>query len=150
MSASRNTIVLDSNLIVSAFLNPKGAASEALQIGLEHFELAASSDTIAELLEVLKRDKFDKYLSKAERRDLAELYVQNTVLFNNLIPVNECKDPKDNKFLSLALTAKARLIVSGDKRDLISMNSFQGIEIIGIRGFIDNHNKYISTSLNYS
>jgi putative PIN family toxin of toxin-antitoxin system len=142
MNASRNIIVLDSNLVISAFLNPTGAASGALQIGLEFFELAASGETIEELLDVLKRDKFDKYLNKAERRKLVEFYTQSTVLFNNSISVNDCQDPKDNKFLALALTANAQLIVSGDKRDLVSMNPYRGIEIIGIREFIENHKKY--------
>lgn len=143
MSASRNIIVLDSNLVISAFLNPKGASAQALDIGLEYFELACSRETLEELLDVLKRDKFDKYLSKVERGERAEAYAQSVMFFNVAVSVTDCKDPKDNKFLSLALTAQARLIVSGDKRDLISMNPYQGINVIGVRDFIDNHQKYI-------
>lgn len=143
MNALRKTIIFDSNLIVSAFLNPKGAASEALQIGLELFNLAASKETIEELLDVLRRDKFDKYSSKESRREKAEIYIQDTVIFQDIRGVEDCKDSKDNKFLALALSANAILIVSGDKKDLISMNPYKGIEIIGIREFIENHKEYL-------
>jgi predicted nucleic acid-binding protein len=57
MSALRKTIVLHSNLIVSAFLNPEGAASQAMQIALDYFDVAASKETLTELVDVLSRDK---------------------------------------------------------------------------------------------
>lgn len=143
MNALRKTIILDSNLVVSAFLNPKGISAQALEIGIEHFELACSKETLAELLDVLKRDKFDKYLSKAERAERLEAYAQSVIFFNVLLAVTDCKDPKDNKFLSLAITAQAKVIVSGDKRDLLSMNPYRGVDIIGLRAFVDTYEHYI-------
>lgn len=143
MNALRKTIILDSNLVVSAFLNPKGVAAQALDIGLEYFDLACSKATLAELLEVLKRDKFDRYLTKAERAERAEVYAQSVRFFEVALEVTDCKDPKDNKFLALAITAQARAIVSGDKRDLLSMNPYRGIDIIGLREFVDNYEKYV-------
>jgi uncharacterized protein len=143
MNALRKTIILDSNLVVSAFLNPRGVAAQALEIGLENFEIACSKETLAELLDVLKRDKFDKYLSKAERGERLEAYAENVIFFNVGIDVTDCKDPKDNKFLSLAIAAQAKVIVSGDKRDLLSMNPYRGIEIIGLRAFVDTYQSYL-------
>ena len=139
----RKTIVLDSNLVVSAFLNPKGTAAQALTIGIAHFELACAKETLAELRDVLSRDKFDKYLSKAERAERLDAYSQNVVFFNVMVDVTDCKDPKDNKFLALAITAQAKVIGSGDKRDLLSMNPYRGIEIIGLRQFIDSYERYL-------
>ncbi len=143
MNALRKKIILDSNLVVSAFLNPKGVAAQALDIGLEHFDLACSKETLAELWEVLKRDKFDKYLTKAERAERAEVYAQSAMFFNVALEVTDCKDPKDNKFLALAIAAQVRAIVSGDKRDLLSMNPYRGISIVGLREFIDNYGAYL-------
>lgn len=138
----RKIIVLDSNLVVSAFLNPKGVAAQALDIGLEHFDLACSKETLAELLDVLKRDKFDRYLTKSERAQLAEVYAQSVMFFDVALEVTDCKDPKDNKFLSLAITAQATAIISGDKRDLLSMNPYRGINIVGLREFVDSYEQY--------
>lgn len=141
MNALRKNIVLDSNLVVSAFLNPRGAAGEALCLALEHFEVITSPDTISELADVLKRDKFDRYLSKSDRLERLRLYATNSITIHVREIVTECKDPKDNKFLALALESKAIALVSGDKKDLVSMNPFRGIPIIGVREFIETHEK---------
>ena len=41
-----------------------------------------------------------------------------------------------------ALDAGAKLLVSGDKRHLLSMNPYRGIALIGIREFIDTYQSY--------
>lgn len=105
--------------------------------------MAWSKETVEELIDVLKREKFDTYLSKAERAERIQAYAHTIVFFDVTLFVNDCKDQKDNKFLALASTAQARLIVSGDKQDLLSMNPYHGIEIIGVRDFIDNYEKYV-------
>lgn len=79
MSVLRNTVILDSNLIISAFLSPQGTASQALCIAVENFEIACSKETFGELLDVLKRDKFNRYATKKERAERLEAYAQNVV-----------------------------------------------------------------------
>ncbi len=143
MSASRNTIILDSNLVISAFLSPHGAASQALCIAVENFEIACSRETFDELVDVLKRDKFDRYATKKERAERLKLYAQNAIFSEVFLIVTDCKDTKDNKFLALAVTTKAKALVSGDKKDLISMNPYNGIPIIGLREFIETYNQYM-------
>jgi uncharacterized protein len=143
MNVLRKILILDSNLVVSAFLNPRGVAAQALDIGLEYFDLACSRETLTELIDVLKRDKFDTYLSKSERAERAETYAQSVMFFDVIISVADCRDPKDNKFLALAITAQARAVVSGDKRDLLSMKAYHGIDIIGLREFVDNYEQYM-------
>jgi predicted nucleic acid-binding protein len=41
----------------------------------------------------------------------------------------ECRDPKDDKFLELAVNGKATCIVSGDD-DLLVLNAFRGVAIL--------------------
>jgi putative PIN family toxin of toxin-antitoxin system len=139
MSALRNIVVLDSNLVVSAFLNPRGAAAAALCIAIENFEVVCSKETFAELAEVLQRDKFDRYASKQERLARLQAYAQSVLFYNVPLNVTDCKDPKDNKFLALAVTTHAKALVSGDKKDLVSMNPYLGIPIIGVREFIETY-----------
>jgi len=43
--------------------------------------------------------------------------------------VQECRDPKDDKFLELALNGRADVIVTGDA-DLVALNPWRGIEIV--------------------
>ena len=139
----RNVVVLDSNLVVSAFLNPEGMASTALQLAVEHFDVAASSATLAELADVLKRDKFDRYASKTDRITRLEAYAQTVLVFDVQLEVAHCKDPKDNKFLALCTTAGAKVLVTGDKKDLLVMHPYQNTAVLGVRAFVDEHGTYL-------
>lgn len=51
--------------------------------------------------------------------------------------ITDCRDPKDNIFLELALTCQAQYLVSGDK-DLLSLHPYQGIQIITARDFLQS------------
>lgn len=135
-------MVLDSNLVVSAFLNPEGMASAALQVAAEHFDMAASRATLAELADVLKRDKFDRYATKADRITRLEAYAQAVLVFDVQLEVTDCKDPKDNKFLALCTTAGAKVLVTGDKKDLLVMHPYQNTAVLGLRAFVDEYATY--------
>jgi putative PIN family toxin of toxin-antitoxin system len=49
--------------------------------------------------------------------------------------VTVCRDPKDDKFLSLAVSGGATYIVTGDK-DLLALDPFQGIRILTPSDFL--------------
>ena len=46
--------------------------------------------------------------------------------------VQDCRDAKDNKFLELALTAKADVLVSSDIH-LLELNPYRAIGIVGLQ-----------------
>ena len=136
-------MVLDSNLVVSAFLNPEGIASTALQLAVEHFDVAASRATLAELADVLKRDKFDRYCAKADRNTRLEAYAQTVLVFEVQLEVSDCKHSKDNKFLTLRTSAGAKVLVAGDKKDLLVMHPYQDTAVLGLRAFVDGFTAYL-------
>ena len=43
--------------------------------------------------------------------------------------IASCRDPHDDKFLELAVSGRADMIVSGDA-DLLALNPFRGIPIV--------------------
>jgi putative PIN family toxin of toxin-antitoxin system len=51
--------------------------------------------------------------------------------------VTDCRDPKDNKFLELAISANASCIITGDN-DLLVLHPFRGIPILNAVDFINN------------
>lgn len=136
-------IVLDSNLIVSAILNPEGICALAIDLADSNFDMVRSKDTTNELVEVLRRDKFDRFAAVEDRVFRVQAYIEATRLVTVSVHVTDCADPKDNKFLALALAAKATVIVSGDKKHLVSMNPYKGIAIIRVRDFVDNLVDYL-------
>lgn len=88
---------------------------------------------MAELLDVLSRDKFAVRLMQAgltpveivrELRRLAHMYEPATV------PRVVVNDPDDDHVLACALAAQADLIVSGDKHLLSLGGHSQGIRIV--------------------
>ena len=128
--------VADTNLIVSRLLFRNSLPGTAFERALLSSQLMVCADTLAELEEVLSRPKFDLYLSLKERL----IYFHNlrkTVHFvESVAPITACRDPKDDKFLALATTGRAKLILTGDQ-DLLTMNPFRGILILSPRQLLD-------------
>lgn len=124
-----NRFVFDTNVLVSAFLFPDSFVAKAFDKGLTTGTVFLSEETLEELQEVLLRDKFDKYLPKPIR----QAFVQKFEILAAMIEISEtvsvCRDPDDDKFLSLAVSAKANAIISGDD-DLLVLNPFNNISII--------------------
>ena len=82
-----------------------------------------------ELVEVLGRPKFDRYVSLEDRKHFLRLMGRISELGPIIHPVRACRDPKDDKFLELAVNGEASLIVTGDA-DLLSLHPFQQIAIL--------------------
>ncbi len=51
--------------------------------------------------------------------------------------IRACRDPKDDKFLELAINAEAMCIISGDK-DLLELSPFRNIPIMKPDEFLDS------------
>lgn len=45
-------------------------------------------------------------------------------------------DPTDNRILECALAADAKFVVTGDKKHLLPLGSFQGVSIVGLADFL--------------
>jgi len=121
-------LILDTNVIISGVLL-KGEAIRSLLIYLlNEYQLVFSQTTWDELASVFQRDAFEKMMPLGARlRVLAELASKVEVVESTSI-VTDCRDPKDNKFLSLAIDANAIAIVTGDK-DLKVLHPYKGIAI---------------------
>lgn len=133
-------LVFDTNIIISALLFDGSKPSKAFDIGINQGVLLFSLSTLAELEEVLWRNKFDRYISYEERKQfLTGLILQSTPIEINET-ISECRDPKDNKFLELAVCGKANFIISGDE-DLLVLNPFRNIQIITPDSFLKIHSR---------
>ncbi len=94
-----------------------------------------SLELLEELSDVLGRKKFDRFVSSEERDEFLESFVERTILVEIIDKVQECRDPKDDKILELALSGKAEYIVSGDQ-DLLVLHPFRGIKIVNAEEFL--------------
>jgi predicted nucleic acid-binding protein len=62
------------------------------------------------------------------------LFRESVILIEATQPVTECRDPKDDKFLELAVAAKADVLVSSDVH-LLEMHPFRGVQILQLADF---------------
>jgi putative PIN family toxin of toxin-antitoxin system len=121
--------VLDTNTLISRLLLPGGTAARAVDHALALGVPLVSDDTLAELAEVLSRPKFDRWVPLAERQRFVQLLGGVVRRVNITHRIQACRDPKDDKFLQLALNGEAEAIVSGD-RDLLVLDPLHGVRIL--------------------
>jgi putative PIN family toxin of toxin-antitoxin system len=127
--------VIDTGVVVSAVLLPRSVPRQAFDLAAARGALLVSENTIAELDEVLRRPKFDKYLSESQRLEFLGALVREAEVVEVVDVVTGCRDPKDNKFLELALSGKGSHILTGDS-DLLVLHPFRGIAIVDPRSFL--------------
>jgi len=82
----------------------------------------------------LARDKFNAWKPIEHRLMWVRIFREAVILVEATTSVTECRDPKDNKFLELAVSAKANFIVSSDIH-LLELNPFRWIQILQLSNF---------------
>jgi putative PIN family toxin of toxin-antitoxin system len=133
---ARLRFVFDTNAVVSAVLLKQSVSRRAFDKALDEGELLVSVETIDELDQVLKREGFDRYVTEQERMEFLAVLLREAVLIQVDVHIGACRDPRDNKFLELAVSGQAHCIVSGDQ-DLLVLHPFRGLPIVTPRGFVD-------------
>lgn len=133
-----NTFVIDTNVLISAFLNPNSKPFLAFRLAREKGEIVFSPATFSEFKKLLFHSKFDKYLSKYIRYTNLNIVEKVMKLVTPTEIITICRDPRDNKFLELAVSCQATCIVSGDS-DLLVLHPFRNIPIMTPSDFLDNY-----------
>jgi putative PIN family toxin of toxin-antitoxin system len=128
-------IVIDTGVAVSAVLLPRSIPRRAFDLAAARGRLLVSAETVAELDEVLRRSKFDKYVSESQRLEFLAALVHEAEVIDVVDVVEDCRDPKDNKFLELALSGRGSHILTGDA-DLLVLHPFCGVAIVNPQVFV--------------
>jgi putative PIN family toxin of toxin-antitoxin system len=114
-------VVADTNVLVSAILQPHGASGRILQAWRDGvIDLVVCPASLRELGDVLARPRLRKRVSSEEAETFVSLLRRQAELRAD--PVFEpglTRDPKDDYIVALAAATKAICVVSGDD-DLLS------------------------------
>jgi len=131
--------VLDSNIHVSALINPAGPPGQILDHWLEgRFDLILSAPIIGEIRRALQRPKAARHLRRDPEwidRFLARLALV-AIMVEPVAVHGVSRDEDDDPILGTALAASANYVVTGDN-DLLSLGSFRSILIITPRQFLN-------------
>ena len=127
--------VLDTNVIVSALLfsGPPSQLVSAWQSG--RLRPVVSALVLNEYVRVLAYPKFK--LTKAEIRGLLEEELLPFIETVTAPPTNipNIRDPDDATFITCAVAAGVRWLVSGDD-DLLSLQRVQSVEMLSVAAFL--------------
>ena len=127
--ASNALYVVDTNVLISAAMFPDSQPRKALDAARTHGSILLSRALLAELADVIRRPKFDHYISHDDRDlFLASLYRSSRMLLEVQVAITACRDPKDNHILELGVSGGATCIITGDD-DLLALDPFQGIPV---------------------
>jgi uncharacterized protein len=127
--------VLDSNVLVSAALFKRSIARQAFNKAMSDGQILMSQPALSEIQDVFSRSRFDKYVStKSRTRFLTDL-LKVVEIIEITEAIAACRDPKDDKFLELAISGQANYVLSSDK-DLLVFHPFQGIAIVTPADFL--------------
>ncbi len=128
-------VVLDTNILVSALLQPQGLPARTFLITLAGTtaQLCVSGDIYAEYEEVIRRPKLKR--SEAVIESALRAIRQNGFWVKPSEKVHACSDPDDDIFLECAQAARAHYIVTGNLKDFPA--KWADAQIVSARQFLD-------------
>ncbi len=126
--------VLDTNVFISGIFWAGNFSSQIIDAWRERkFELVISVSIIKEIEKTLRdfKIKMDEEMIEEWKR----IIIENSILVEPKEKLNIIQeDPDDNKFFEVAITGKAKYIVSQDKH-LLNIGDYQGIKVVSPEEF---------------
>lgn len=127
--------VVDTNIYVSQLLFPFSVPGKAFRKALSSGTLLGSEEILHELSDVLSRKKFDPYLTLEERKEFFRYLSSVVEIIPHIMSIKVCRDPKDDKYLNLALSGFADFLLTGDK-DLLVLDPFKKVRIFSCAAYL--------------
>ena len=134
---NKGRFVFDTNVLVRAALISDSTAGQAFRKARQLGEILSSVPTAEELNDVLNRNKFNRYITSEDRERFLAAFLRVAIVVEISEAVAACRDPKDDKFLELAVCGQATCIVTGDD-DLLALNPFRRIPILSAERFLES------------
>ncbi len=124
-------IVLDSNIIVSAFAS-RGLCNSLFELSIEKYGTIINSQIIEEITKVFK----EKIKLPDDKIRLIIEYLNEYCIFSEHDQIHQkiSRDRDDDGIISLAYFNSAEYIVTGDK-DLLDIKKYESVKIVTPREF---------------
>lgn len=138
-------LVPDTNVIISGMLGGQGNPRKLLNLSLaKKIVMYGCEETFIEFCDVINRPKLAKHLSR-------QLYTPQKIILDyksiikiiepfNLLESIEIanSDRDDDIYFRVAKACGARIIVSGDKKHVLSVKEFDNILVVSVTKFLDS------------
>lgn len=127
-------LILDTNVLIAALITrdtPPDALYRAWRDGA--FTLVTSELQLEEFRAVTRRESVRLRLHPAEAGRMVNDLRSLAVIAEPLEKLDISPDPYDNFLLAMAQASRADALVTGDKRDLLSLGRHLGTRILTVR-----------------
>jgi uncharacterized protein len=132
--------VLDSSVLVSAFLAPNGTPASLLAHARQGaFSLVLSIEILDETARALLRPRIrSRYSYGVDDVEQYRALLGAVAMIVADVPAipSTVRDPNDDKILACAQAANAAYLVTGDN-DLLTLGDYSGIKIVTPRQFLE-------------
>jgi uncharacterized protein len=133
--------VLDSSVLVSAFLSPGGTPATLLgRARRGAFSIYVSAEILEETTRALMRPRIkDRYRYAADDVAAYQVLLAEVAETVSDLPALQAVplDPKDDLVVATAVKAAADYLVTGDRRHLLILGEHEGIRIVTPRQFLE-------------
>jgi len=128
-------VVFDTNILLSALLSLTGAPFRCVALAKMGVVQSVTCEAILEEFRTKLETKFGYDQSRAQAA------VEEVKAFSHLVSIANTlagivSDPDDHKVLECAVVGKATHIVTGDRRHLLPLGSYQGVAIVSAAEFL--------------
>ena len=129
-------VVIDTNVFMSALAVEDSVPFRAVEAAFTSARILVSTETLAELVEVLQRPKLARYFSSQDVEVVLERLRREGEVVTVRASRRRSRDPKDDAFLDLAVAGGADWLVTGD-RDLLVLGSIERTRIVTPAVFLE-------------
>lgn len=127
-------VVLDTNIVVSALLQPLGPPAEVFLMVLGNtVRMCLSGSIFAEYEEVIRRPRFR--LAEETVHSTLEAIRARALWVRPTDPVRACSDPDDDHFLECCQASDAAYLVTGNVKDF--PDDWRTTEVVTPRHFLE-------------
>jgi len=130
-------VVLDTGILIAALITKDTPPDQIYQAWRKRrFDLVTSEWQLDEFRRVSRYPKLRKYLQPIEAGNMINGLSHQAWLLEGLPEVDLSEDPDDNPLLAMAIAGEADYLVSGDKRDVLSLKKVDKTRILTARRFL--------------
>ncbi|MQY78868.1 MAG: putative toxin-antitoxin system toxin component, PIN family [Bacteroidetes bacterium] len=119
MASKLLKVIIDTNLWISFLITKSHSQIDNLLIN-KKIRIVFSEELLTEFFDVIQRPKLNKYFSPNDIKELLDVFDFYGDLVKVKSRIEQCRDPKDNFLLSLAVDSKADYLLTGDN-DLLEI-----------------------------
>jgi len=135
MASKLLKVIIDTNLWISFLITKSHSQIDNLLIN-KKIRIVFSEELLTEFFDVIQRPKLNKYFSPNDIKELLDMFDFYGDLVKVKSRIEQCRDPKDNFLLSLAVDSKADYLLTGDN-DLLEIGQIGKTRIQTITEFTE-------------